>query len=63
LVEGDLNHLKPSPLVIPPPVRAPGSEPRRGIPTAPTGHGMVPDVGGDYYDEYLEQGEDGYFVP
>jgi regulator of nonsense transcripts 1 len=62
LVEGDLNHLKPSPLVLGPPARPGQAEPRKGIPTAPTGHGMVPDVAVDYYDEYMEQGEDGYFV-
>jgi regulator of nonsense transcripts 1 len=62
LVEGDLNHLKPSPLVLGPPARPGQAEPRKGIPTAATGHGMVPDVAVDYYDEYMEQGEDGYFV-
>jgi regulator of nonsense transcripts 1 len=62
LVEGDLNHLKPSPMVLPPPARPLSGEPKRGIPATTTGQGMVPDVGVGYYDEYMDQGEDGYFV-
>jgi regulator of nonsense transcripts 1 len=64
LVEGmDLNHLKPSPLVLGPPSRgAPGGERRRRVPVSVTGHGMVPDPEGDGPDDYMDQTEEGYFV-
>jgi regulator of nonsense transcripts 1 len=64
LVEGmDLNHLKPSPLVLGPPSRgAPGGERKKRVPVSVTGHGMVPDPEGDGPDDYMDQAEEGYFV-
>jgi regulator of nonsense transcripts 1 len=63
LVEGmDLNHLKPSPLVLGPPPRGPSGERRTGVPSAVAGEGMVPNVEADCPDDYVDQADDTYFV-
>jgi regulator of nonsense transcripts 1 len=64
LVEGgDLNNLKPAPLVLQTPSQKPGKEARRGVPSSVSGQGMVSDIP-EYWDEFGGDGpdDDSYFT-